>query len=298
MKAVAGTFGVFIALLVVTSCVSTSDESNEFGADLEFTALSAPSEIDVSQNTTLGVHIELTNKGNINAYSPLGIIVAFFLSQDEQVTTDDMFIGMVNLPNVRDGIIPGLGYSFDLSFELPDNIPNGDFYIGAIVDPRSYTYEHLPEFIADAGHVDEMDESNNFSETYVLSISGSTDCFDDAYEPDDLISSAKNLELGTSQVHNFCFDTADWFTFDATAGNVYTISTSGSEQYANTYLALYDSDGDTLLATNGDDFSSDADLTWTAIESGTYYIKASNYDHDFVLVVSPGLNTGYTISLQ
>ncbi len=63
----------------------------------------------------------------------------------------------------------------------------------------------------------------------------------------------------------------DWWSFGATAGDVYTITTSLLEG-PDTWLDLYDSDGFTLLASNDDvDESLASEIVWTAASTDTLY---------------------------
>jgi uncharacterized repeat protein (TIGR01451 family) len=103
-------------------------------------------------------------------------------------------------------------------------------------------------------------------------------CLPDMYEPDDVPAQASVLGP-LRQEHNFCDDATDWTSFAAEAGNTYTITTSSWGRRADTYLALFWSDGQTLLAANDDyegttDFSSR--IVWQARLSGTYFVRATN----------------------
>ena len=81
------------------------------------------------------------------------------------------------------------------------------------------------------------------------------------------------------QERTFCDDATDWITFTAETGGVYTITTDSYGQRADTFLALYDTNGETLLAANDDyqgapDYSSQ--IVWQAPVSGVYYIHVTN----------------------
>ena len=106
-----------------------------------------------------------------------------------------------------------------------------------------------------------------------------SECELDLYEEDDVAAAASSLIVGTTTPHNFCDDAGDWMTFTAQANTVYTITTHAWGQRADTILALYDTDGHTLLALNDDqaavnDFSSQ--LVWTAPAGGTYYTRITS----------------------
>jgi uncharacterized repeat protein (TIGR01451 family) len=106
-------------------------------------------------------------------------------------------------------------------------------------------------------------------------------CPPDQFEEDDTWDQAKSIQVGAaySQTHDFCDDAVDWLSFSAQAGQVYTITTSAWGQRADTFLALYDIDGETMLAANDDhedqtDFSSR--IVWQAPADGVYFIRVDN----------------------
>jgi len=106
----------------------------------------------------------------------------------------------------------------------------------------------------------------------------------DIYEEDDTSTLASVIltGIGNKQSHNFADDSTDWVKFTAEAGMVYTITTSASGLRADTYLELFDIDGQTLLKAN-DDFEGTTNfssrLVWKADKSGVYYIKVTNRDN-------------------
>jgi hypothetical protein len=122
-------------------------------------------------------------------------------------------------------------------------------------------------------------------------------CDPDAFEEDDMSAAATPIEIGSNgrQAHDFCDDSTDWLSFSVQAGGIYTLTTSAWGQRADTFLALFDTDGQTLLAANDDyqgapDYSSQ--IVWQAPTDGTYYIQVTNRD---------GLtccNTDYDISVE
>jgi hypothetical protein len=106
-------------------------------------------------------------------------------------------------------------------------------------------------------------------------------CPPDNFENDDSQAEAKPILVGLSglQERTFCDDATDWITFTVEAGGVYTITTDSYGQRADTFLALYDTNGETLLAANDDyqgtpDYSSQ--ILWQAPVSGVYYINVTN----------------------
>ena len=104
-------------------------------------------------------------------------------------------------------------------------------------------------------------------------------CLPDAYENDDIPGSAVPLLANQAQMHSFCQDPVDWSLLTVTAGHIYTVTTSSWGRRADTYLAIYGSDGTTLLAAN-DDYEGSTDhssrIVWQAPRSGTYYVRTSS----------------------
>ena len=106
-------------------------------------------------------------------------------------------------------------------------------------------------------------------------------CPPDNFENDDSQVEAKPIQVGLPglQEHTFCDDASDWMTFTAVAGGVYTITTDSYGQRADTFLALYDTDGQTLLAANDDyrggvNYSSQ--VVYAIPASGIYYVNITN----------------------
>jgi uncharacterized repeat protein (TIGR01451 family) len=120
-------------------------------------------------------------------------------------------------------------------------------------------------------------------------------CEGDQYEEDDTSAQAVALTVGQTQTHNFCDDVADWTYLVAEARQTYTITTSSWGQRADTYLALYDTDGQTLLVAT-DDFEDTGDyssrIVWMAPRDGTYYLLATNRGG------LTGCDTGYDLRLD
>ncbi len=108
---------------------------------------------------------------------------------------------------------------------------------------------------------------------------GIANCPADSYEEDDLYSEANDLLVGSDQSHDFCDDPVDWYKFNVTTGNLYTITTSSWGQRADTFLALFDSDGQEMLLGN-DDYSGSSDfssqLVWLPPHGGDFYLRVTN----------------------
>ncbi len=140
-----------------------------------------------------------------------------------------------------------------------------------------------------SGVLNEPDEQNNISSGIQACLASA-----DGYEGDDTAASATLLTPGTAQVHNFhATGDQDWFRFVAEAGVRYAIFTEDLGELSDTYLYLYDTDGETLLAVNDDDGENLASrIDWTAPADGTYYVLVRHWNPS-----AAGCGTGYTIRL-
>jgi len=104
-------------------------------------------------------------------------------------------------------------------------------------------------------------------------------CPPDIYEEDDTFIQAEVLVVGASQAHDFCDDATDWVKFSARAHAVYTLTTFAWGTRADTILALFGTDGRTLLMANDDyegtmDYSSR--IAWAVPADGVYYVRVTN----------------------
>ncbi|MBT8101655.1 MAG: pre-peptidase C-terminal domain-containing protein [Gammaproteobacteria bacterium] len=247
-----------------------------------------------------------TFTGN-NVLGDINIEVGYFLSTDDIVTVDDIYIGDTSIligtffeeGDVAVGfgsLAPGENYQFDHQLAVKGNIPAGTYYAGAIVDyidefdwytfPRSTdTAEY--QFPTDVV-VPESNEDDNARvlPAYQVTVTGSPECIDDEFEGDDDSGSATVISVGETQVHNFCFDNSDWLQFDAVQGGVYKIATFDLGDETDTQLILYDSDGSSILLFHDNmnttptvDFEENfppepaSEIVWEAQATGTYFIK-------------------------
>jgi hypothetical protein len=123
-----------------------------------------------------------------------------------------------------------------------------------------------------------------------------SNCGPDAYEPDNVSSAAKPIQVGSGpQPHNYCpeNDVADWVSFSALAGQTYRISTTELQTYADTLIRLYASDAKTLLKQDDDSGPGWASLIeWTSPASGTYYLEVIEY------FGRTGTDTGYAVRVD
>ncbi len=238
------------------------------------------------------------------------IDVGYYLSTDENITVDDIYIGDTSIQigtfftqsDIQFGfqeLAPGENYQFDHQLAVKGNVPAGTYYAGAIVDyvhefdwytfPRSTdTREYsFPVHVV----VPESNENDNVRllPAHQVTVSAET-CVDDAYESDNSSMEATVISVGQTQVHNFCFDNSDWLQFDAVEGGVYKITTFDLGLETDTQLILYDKDASSILLfhdnlgnveaeTKTVDLESDfpprpeSEIVWEAQSAGTYYIR-------------------------
>ncbi len=240
------------------------------------------------------------------------IRVGYYLSTDDTITVDDIFIGDTSILlgdffspgdfgatfSVQ-SLSPGENYQYDHQLAVKGNIPGGTYFTGAIVDYIDefdwYTFPRgtdTEEFIFPAHVI--ISESNEDDNVRVLPAHQVTviapTCVDDPFEPDDGSAAARTITVGVTQTHNFCFDNSDWLQFDAVQGSVYKITTSSLGVEADTQLILYDLDGSSILLfhDNGGtpieitetlDLESGfppipaSEIVWETQVTGTYFIK-------------------------
>ena len=127
---------------------------------------------------------------------------------------------------------------------------------------------------------------------YKLEVVSAISCAD-AFEPDNEVEAAKEIEPGEEQHRTFhvaCTDNAahdpdgaDWVKFRAHPEMAYTIRTSSLGGNNDTVLELYAYKSSTPIVTN-DDYSEGrpaSEIVWTApdiLESNYYYVKVSPFD--------------------
>ena len=141
-----------------------------------------------------------------------------------------------------------------------------------------------------AGLVTEPDDQNN-----IYSV-GAEICTatPDSFEADNTFGTAQLITVGNPQTHNFDkLGDVDWIKLSLQEGKTYRLTTSNLGISADTYLDLYDSDGQTLLVSN-DDFENSltSQIEWKAVHNGTYYALVKNWNPN-----TGGFGTGYAIQL-
>jgi|GEM_PF-748716 len=131
--------------------------------------------------------------------------------------------------------------------------------------PASGTYwvkaeHHAPQYGPDAA--------------YDLSVTASTDCPGDIYEPDDSCNAARDLPTdGARQTRLFCrAGDPDWVKFQASSGATYFIVADNVGPDASPMLSLYNA-----CAAPGS-WGSGQQIRWIAPTDGLYYVKAENHN--------------------
>ncbi|MEZ6119467.1 MAG: trypsin-like serine protease [Pirellulaceae bacterium] len=82
---------------------------------------------------------------------------------------------------------------------------------------------------------------------------------------------------------------ADWFSVALTQGQAYRILVE-LNSLTDSYLRVFDSNGETLLAENDDTLNAGSELRWTAPRTDTFYIQVSGFGAEtgsYVLGVEP-----------
>ena len=266
-----------------------------FAIDTEVTPLGLETVSAIIQN--IGVSA-LTGSGHID--------VGYFLSTDDVITVDDIYIGdtsivigdsfnQAEVPFGFEQLSPGENYQYDHQLAVKGNIPEGTYFAGAIVDYIDeyewYTFPRATDsqeyMFPEHATVDETIETDNarLLPAHQVTVSAPV-CADDVFEPDNGSAAATPISLGETQARNFCYDNSDWLQFDAVQGGVYKISTATLGTETDTQLILYDRDGSSILLFHDNignwatvDLESDwpgdpsSEIVWEAQFTGTYFIK-------------------------
>jgi uncharacterized repeat protein (TIGR01451 family) len=124
----------------------------------------------------------------------------------------------------------------------------------------------------------------------------------DTYEPDSLYTQAASIPTNGKAVTR-TFEAAadkDWVSFEAVAGQVYTITTLNLGTAIDTVIQLYDTDGVTLIDEN-DDYQSDSEasrLVWTAPKDGEYFVRVAHFDRTYDPNTTPVCGNSYQIAVE
>lgn len=156
----------------------------------------------------------------------------------------------------------------------PDGIKVSDRYTWFIGQPGS-TYGFRMRVIDNTGTAESWSDT---PETTVQ-MSGCTAGMD-ATEADNSLAAAKAITVGGDRAaKTFCGqDDADWFKFEATAGEVYFINSVPLSRAVGPVLTLYTANGTPIAETFPAQLGSSATIRWLAPTSGTYYVKARNFN--------------------
>ena len=143
----------------------------------------------------------------------------------------------------------------------------------------NYTFGQSGQHVAYAWvdpleRIDEGNEANNLAELQIDVEPEIPPGDQDVYEPDDACDQAQEIPTdGTAQTHKFDPQgDEDWVKFQATAGQVYTITAAGSGEEAHPVFELWDSCSVPPGSFGGTTFR----LVWSAPADGTYYLKLNN----------------------
>jgi hypothetical protein len=116
----------------------------------------------------------------------------------------------------------------------------------------------------------------------------------DPYENDNSLRGAKDIQPGASQSRNFTdAGDEDWARLQITQGGSYDIFAKAGDDYLDTFIELFDVNGD-FIAKDDDSGGFWNALLKVDLNPGTYYIKVSTVDKDpleynsYILSVSSG----------
>lgn len=151
--------------------------------------------------------------------------------------------------------------------------------------PAHDTYFYSKFSLAAAAGTTYYLKGYNGSGAYQLTV---FQCALDAFEDDDTAALAQAIAVNETQTRNHCEDRNDWAKFTAVQNTAYTITATNGQ---NVYVTLYNTDGQTYLASGASAQGGKLKvINWTALASGTYYIKVDRFEF--------GQNTDYTLNLK
>jgi hypothetical protein len=115
----------------------------------------------------------------------------------------------------------------------------------------------------------------------------------DAFEPDDTMAQASPMEIdGPAQTHNLRPPgDRDCLSFEVSAGTRYTVETGNLGAECDTFLTLYDEDGNEL--THDDDGGEEelaSRVSWTAQQDGLLFAEVRAFDEE-----AQGVDTEYDV---
>ncbi|MGA1869867.1 MAG: BACON domain-containing protein [bacterium] len=138
------------------------------------------------------------------------------------------------------------------------------------------------------------DSDNNISqpmETKVIRIADP-----DLFEEDDTCTLATVIVLNNDvpQQHSLHDEgDEDWVKFYGISDEAYTIKVSSLGSNCDVIINLYDTDGNTILASSNDGITGEDEiLSWTCLQNNTYYVMVRHYDPGVF-----GEETGYDLEI-
>lgn len=224
--------------------------------NLVITSFAIDTELTPGSFETVSAIIQNIGSGNIVGSGHID--VGYFLSTDNEITVDDIYIGDTSIvigdsftqSDVNFGfgsLGPGENYQYDHPLAVKGNVPGGTYFAGAIVDYIDeydwYTFPRSSDSLEFESPIHvvvaETNEEDNVRllPAHQVTVTAPA-CTDDAFEPDNSSPTANAINVGDTQMHNFCHDNSDWLQFDAVQGSVYKITTSALAAEADTQLIL------------------------------------------------------------
>ncbi len=102
----------------------------------------------------------------------------------------------------------------------------------------------------------------------------------DASEADNSLSAARSFTVDSDRVKKtYCGQNdEDWFKFEAVAGEVYFINAVPLTRAVGTVLTVYTASGSPVAEVFPSQLGSSSNIRWLAPVSGTYYVKARNFN--------------------
>jgi murein DD-endopeptidase MepM/ murein hydrolase activator NlpD len=112
-----------------------------------------------------------------------------------------------------------------------------------------------------------------------ITLNGCTSGVDVSENDNNLASAKENLVEGDHVVHTFCGQNdEDWIKFTAVKNELYFINALPSNLAEAAVLTVYDTNGKALAQLFPTQLGAPTTLRWTAPGSGTFYVKARNYN--------------------
>jgi hypothetical protein len=196
-----------------------------------------------------GIRVDLVN-GAFDMAAP--VPVAIVLSDDAVLDPGDRELERVSFPAMTEGEWRYVDYLVP----IPADAPPGERFVFAIVDP-------------DGALAEVVEENNTSSGSAILLVA--PECPGDAFEQDDRPTDAKPIVAGVRQARNHCEDAHDWVSFEAAAGEGFTVELEPSHRPQSLSARVVAPSG-VVVAQAEESYG--LVLAFTATESGTYRVEA------------------------